>query len=108
MVEITKLQKAAREFYQLISPYEMDIRDEGITEGLKEGHERGLKEGRELGLEEGRAEGISVGRAEGIQQGSHARNIEIAKQMLLKNFSQEDICSITSLSLEEIEALQKS
>ena len=57
MVEITKLQKAAREFYQLISPYEMDIRDEGITEGLKEGHERGLKEGRELGLEEGRAEG---------------------------------------------------
>ena len=93
MVEITKLQKAAREFYQLISPYEMDIRDEGITEGLKEGHERGLKEGRELGLKEGRAEG------------SHTRTIEIAKQMLLKNFSQEDICDITGLSLEEVQAL---
>ena len=53
------------------------------------------------------AEGISVGRTEGIQQGSHTRNIEIAKQMLLKNFSQNDICDITSLSLDEIEALRE-
>ena len=49
---------------------------------------------------------IRVQRAEAMQQGSHNRNIEIAKQMLLKNFSQEDICSITSLSLTEIKALQ--
>ncbi|MBR7064445.1 MAG: Rpn family recombination-promoting nuclease/putative transposase [Treponema sp.] len=109
MVEITKLQKAAREFYQLISPYEMDIRDEGITEGLKEGHERGLKEGRELGLKEGRAEGIqqgiSVGRAEGIQQGSYACNIEIVRNLQSMNMSNMDIAKVTGLSLEEVKAL---
>ncbi|MBR7063635.1 MAG: hypothetical protein IKI31_00535 [Treponema sp.] len=53
---------------------------------------------------------IRVQRAEereiALAEGSHNRNIEIAKQMLLKNFSQEDICSITSLSLTEIKALQ--
>ena len=55
------------------------------------------RDAREVAL----AEGLSVGRAEG----SHNRNIEIAKQMLLKNFSQEDVRDITGLSLEEVQAL---
>ena len=61
-------------------------------------------EAREIAL----AEGISVGREQGMQQGSHARNIEIAKQMLQNNMSKSDIHMYTGLSLEEIEALQKS
>ncbi|MBQ9494783.1 MAG: Rpn family recombination-promoting nuclease/putative transposase, partial [Treponema sp.] len=37
MVEISRLQEVAKEFYQLISPYEMDLRDKWKTEGLEEG-----------------------------------------------------------------------
>ena len=54
---------------------------------------------------------IRVQRAEereiALAEGSHNRNIEIAKQMLLKNFLLNDICDITSLSLDEIEALRE-
>ncbi|MBR7064296.1 MAG: hypothetical protein IKI31_04035 [Treponema sp.] len=64
-------------------------------------------EAREIAL----AEGISVGRAEGISVGRaeerRNRNIEIAKQMLQNNMRKSDIHMYTSLSLEEIEALQK-
>ena len=62
------------------------------------------RDAREVGI----AEGISVGRAEGIQQGSHNRNIEIAKQMLQNNMSKSDIHMYTSLSLKEIEELQEN
>ena len=43
-----------------------------------------------------------------LAEGSHARNIEIAKQMLQNNMSKSDIHMYTSLSLNEIEALQEN
>ena len=43
MVEISRLQEVAKEFYQLISPYEMDLRDKWKTEGLEEERTEGLE-----------------------------------------------------------------
>ena len=47
------------------------------------------------------AEGISVGRAEG----SHTRNIEIARNFKNMGLSLEQIVQGTGLSLEEVKAL---
>ncbi|MBR7064808.1 MAG: hypothetical protein IKI31_06660 [Treponema sp.] len=54
-------------------------------------------EEREIAL----AEGISVGR----EQGSHNRNIEIARNLQSMNMSNMDIAKATGLSLEEVQAL---
>ena len=55
------------------------------------------RDAREVGI----AEGISVGHAEG----SHARNIEIARNLQSMNMSNTDIARATGLSLEEVKAL---
>ena len=59
--------------------------------------------GYEEGIEEGRIEG----RAEGIEEGSKQKAYEIAKKMLKKGNSIEDIYDITGLSKEEIEKLRE-
>ena len=59
--------------------------------------------GYEEGIEEGRIEG----RAEGIEEGSKQKAYEIAKKMLKKGNSIEDIYDITGLSKEEIEELRE-
>ena len=59
--------------------------------------------GYEEGIEEGRIEG----RAEGIEEGSKQKAYEIAKKMLKKGNSIEDIYDITGLSIEEIEKLRE-
>ncbi|MBR7063684.1 MAG: Rpn family recombination-promoting nuclease/putative transposase, partial [Treponema sp.] len=43
-----------------------------------------------------------------LAEGSHARNIEIARNLQNMNMSNTDIAKATGLSLNEIEALQKS
>jgi len=55
--------------------------------------------------------GKTVGKAEGVElgmeQGKTKEKIEIAKNMLSKNYSISDISSITGLSADEIKKLQK-
>ena len=97
MVEISRLQEVAKEFYQLISPYEMDLRDKWKTEGLEEGRAEGIAEGRAQGRAEGIAQGRAEGRAEGIFQ--TARNF---KKMGLPL---EQIAEATGLALDEVNAL---
>lgn len=62
----------------------------------------GFAEGKAKGLEEGRAEG----RAEGIAKGIEQRNIEIAKNMLRKGLSAEDISEMTGLPVDLINTIQ--
>ncbi|CDF11412.1 putative uncharacterized protein [Mycoplasma sp. CAG:776] len=44
----------------------------------------------------------------GIEQGKQERNIEIAKNMLMKNMDINIISEITGLSVEEIEKIRES
>lgn len=77
-----------------------------IKDGFAEGKAKGLEEGRAEGLEEGRAEGLEEGRAEGIAKGIEQRNIEIAKNMLRKGLSAEDISEMTGLPVDLINTIQ--
>ncbi len=66
----------------------------------------GFAEGKAKGLEEGRAKGRAEGRAEGIAKGIEQRNIEIAKNMLRKGLSAEDISEMTGLPVDLINTIQ--
>ena len=71
-----------------------DIREDAKLEGKLEGRLEGKLEGR---LE---------GKLEGKLEGTHDANVEVAKKLLvLKKFSVEEISSICSLALEEVEEL---
>ena len=73
-------------------------KEEGIFEGYNEGHAKGITEG----FNEGHTKGIT----EGINQGEIKKSLEIAKKLLEKDMSIEDISKITELSKEEILKLQ--
>ena len=59
------------------------------------------KEAFEDGISIGRNEGISIG----LSQGAHQKAVETAKNLLSIGLSQDQIASVTGLSLEEIEQL---
>jgi len=44
---------------------------------------------------------------EGIQQGEYRTKVEIAKKLILKGESDEDIAEVTELAIEEIRKLRK-
>ena len=52
------------------------------------------------------AEGRAEGRAEGITEGIEQRNIEIAKKMIERGMSLNDISDMTGLSIEIVEQLK--
>ena len=58
-------------------------------------------------LSEAKEEGYTSGINDGISKGENKKSIEIAKNMLNKNMSIEDISEITGLSIEEINKLTK-
>ena len=58
-------------------------------------------------LSEAKENGYTSGINDGISKGENKKSIEIAKNMLKKNTSIEDISDITGLSIEEINKLTK-
>ena len=57
------------------------------------GEKKGLEKGLEKGREEGREEGLKEGEAIGVEKGK----IEIAKKMLLRGMSAEDVAEMTGI-----------
>ncbi len=49
--------------------------------------------------------GLQKGMEQGLKQGEHEKAVQIAKSMLLKNFTPDIISEITGLSLDEIHSL---
>ena len=72
----------------------------GTEIGIKEGEKLGLEKGEKLGLEKGEKLGKSIGLKE--------EKIRIAKKMIEKGNSIEDIIDITELTKEEIEEIKKT
>ena len=68
--------------------------------------ESAINEGKAIGFEDGKAAGFEDGEKSGIIKGTNKRNIEIAKNMLKKNMSLEDISEITGLNIENIKKLK--
>ncbi|MCQ2174381.1 MAG: hypothetical protein MJY61_04530, partial [Bacteroidales bacterium] len=63
--------------------------------------ERDILNQREFAREEGRAQGIAQGKLEGIAQGK----LEIARAMLAKGMSVQDIVEITGLEESQVREL---
>ncbi len=82
---------------------------QGIEQGLQQGIEQGLQQGREQGLQQGRVQGLEQGleqgRAEGEAKGERKKQLEIAANMKSYGIPNDQIASMTGLSLEEIESL---
>ncbi|WP_417134074.1 hypothetical protein [Phascolarctobacterium succinatutens] len=73
--------------------YEMrmkDLRDEEHAEGLAEG----------------KAQGLAEGKAEGFAEGKAEEKTATAKRLLSMGLSVDDITKATSLSVEQVEAIE--
>ena len=83
---------------------EVNIMISNLEKNLERFIDEGIKKGLEKGLRQGLAEGEKTGRKEGEKNTS----IEIAKRMLLKGMSTEDIAELTKLTIKEIKELKNS
>ena len=77
MIQAVKNNEQARQEYRFMSGFEMDAREKGRSEGI----------------------------AQGFSDGSRQKALETAKLMKNMNYPISDICTISGLSVEEIEKL---
>jgi predicted transposase/invertase (TIGR01784 family) len=78
--------------------------DERIR-AIAESREKALMDMRSIrreGLQEGREEGLQEGLQKGRQEGRQGERVDIAKNLLRKNLSIEDVAEITGLTDEEV------
>ena len=80
--------------------------EEGREAGREEGREEGRAEGREEGRAEGREEGRAEGREEGRAEGRAEERREMARKLRATGMSIAQIAQVTSLSEEDINALE--
>ena len=73
-----------------------------FSTAIAEGEAKGWAKG----IVEGEAKGLAKGLARGIQQGAEQRTSEIARRMLARGDSPEDVADLTSLSVEEVYKLR--
>ncbi len=78
---------------------------EGIAEGITIGKTEGIAEGITIGKTEGIAEGITIGKTEGIAEGEKTAMLKVARNMLSRNASAEEVKAMTNLSDVEISEL---
>ena len=101
------LQRKSREVINmLVAEYDYDTdiavqRQESLMIGIQQGIERGIKQGFEKGIKQGIERGIK----QGFSDGAYQKALETAKLMKGRNYPISDICTISGLSVEEIEAL---
>ena len=85
MIQAVKNNEQARQEYRFMSGFEMDAREEGRLEG--------------------RQEGIAQGEARGFADGAYQKALETAKLMQMHNYPIAEICEMTGLSKQEVEAI---
>ena len=94
-------------------------RDEGLAQGMAQGIEKGLAQGIEKGMaqgiekgiaqgiEKGMAQGIEKGMAQGIEkgmaQGALREKLFLAKKLLDKGLSLQEVSELTNLPVDELQ-----
>ena len=99
------IKKADKELEYLTGDEEVRWLAEYRERALKEKnsfYNSTLREGREKGIREGMKEGMK----EGIKEGIKEEKFNIAKKMLEKKYTPEQIADITSLSIDEIKNIK--
>ena len=69
---------------------------------MQEGKAQGLQEGEARGIEKGRSEGLQEGKA----QGEYDKAVSIARTLLGRGLSEEDIAQITGLAIEQVRKIK--
>ncbi len=77
MIQAVKHNEQARKEYCFMSGFEMDAREEGRSEGIRQG----------------------------FSEGSYQTKLETAKLMRTHNYPIAEICTMTGLTKEEVESL---
>ena len=78
-----------------------------VLDMIERENQRYIDIGREKGIKEGRKEGRKEGKKEGKIEGIKEKSIEIARKLLNKNTSKEEISEITGLDKKEIDKIEK-
>jgi predicted transposase/invertase (TIGR01784 family) len=77
-------------------------RFEGREEGIEIGTEKGIEIGTAKGKEEGLAEGIEIGTAKGKSLGEKEKALSIARNLLNRGISPEEVMELTGLTKEDL------
>ena len=100
-LNILKMTEAERSNYTYYQKKLYNDRDE-----LAAAIRKGLAEGQAKGKIEGKIEGLAEGEAKGKIEGETKKAIEIAKKMLARGKSIDEIAELTELAASEIERLK--
>ena len=57
------------------------------------------------GYEEGFDEGFTAGREDGLQQGAYQKTLEMARKLIARDDSIEEIADISGLSMYQVQSL---
>ena len=61
---------------------------------------------RRAGFQQGMTQGVAQGKSLGLAEGSRQKALETAQLMLHRSYPVSEICLMTGLSKEEVEAIQ--
>ncbi len=86
-----------------VKEWNLESSKTGLKDLLDNREQEGRSAGIRIGRREGRSDGIKIGRTEG----RHEAKLTIAKNMLSRNMSIEDIIAFTNLTKEEILSLKQ-
>lgn len=76
-----------------------------IVNAINTAKKDSFAEGKAEGIELGKAEGIEIGKAEGIELGKKLRDMQIARNLLKKGLSVNDIAETMGLSQDDVASL---
>ena len=88
-----------------------DLKQKAEAVGIEKGLEKGLEKGKSIGLEEGKSIGLEEGKSIGLEKGKDigAENarLQLAKRLLARGMSLEEISHLTDLSSATIRSLEE-
>ena len=73
-----------------------------LNASMEKGIAKGIAVGRAEGISVGRAKGKAEGRAEGIAEGAHQKALDMAKKLLARGMSSEEVSELTGLEQKDI------
>ena len=76
-----------------------------MADARYDGYEEGFDEGREDGLQAGLLAGLQQGIEQGIEQGAYQKTLEMARKLIARGDSLEEIADISGLSMYQVQSL---
>lgn len=78
-------------------------RDEGLAQGMAQGIEKGMAQGIKKGMAQGIEKGMAQGIEKGMAQGALREKLFLAKKLLDKGLSLQEVSELTNLPVDELQ-----